>query len=147
MTEPTIPDMRSRISNTQREVCERFVYFISQNNKSLWSSNVANTFVEKFKRCTKVCGLFFLDCAFWILIGWADKLRSRGRQLNFAFWPEDDVLSLEEVACVVAQHKGGEGREEVAFCTTECFNHVIGYSDLVALWVIKIKKAYDPLRA
>ena len=26
-------------------------------------------------------------------------------------------------------------------------NHVIGFCDLVNLWVIKIKKAYDPLRA
>ena len=25
-------------------------------------------------------------------------------------------------------------------------HHVMGFSDLVDLWVIKIKKAYDPLR-
>ena len=147
MTEPTIPDMRSRISNTQREVCERFVYFISQNNKSLWSSNVANTFVEKFKRCAKVYGLFFLDCASRMLIGWADKLRSRGKAIEFRIltWGWCPIIGRGSLRSGATQRGGG--REEVAFCTTECFNHVIGYSDLVALWVIKIKKAYDPLRA
>ena len=34
---------------------------------------------EKFTRCAKVCGLFLLDCAFRILIGWAGKLRSHGK--------------------------------------------------------------------
>ena len=26
---------------------------------------------DKFTGCAKVCGLFLLDCAFWVLIGWA----------------------------------------------------------------------------
>ena len=29
---------------------------------------------EKFPRCAKVCGLFFLGCDCRVLIGWADKL-------------------------------------------------------------------------
>ena len=33
-------------------------------------------FLEKFTRCAKVCGLFSLDCASWMLIGWANKLQS-----------------------------------------------------------------------
>ena len=32
-------------------------------------------------------------------------------------------------------------------CIKDSEHHVIGYSDFVVLWVIKIKKAYDPLRA
>ena len=39
---------------------------------------MADTFIGKFTRCAKVHGLFFLDCAFRALIGWAGKLRSRG---------------------------------------------------------------------
>ena len=38
--------------------------FYSQNNKTVWLSNMADTFLEKFTRCAKVCGLVFLDCAF-----------------------------------------------------------------------------------
>ena len=64
---------RSRSENV-RKVC----WFYSQKNKIVWLSNMADTFVEKFMRCTKVCGLFFLDCAFQTLIGWAGKLRSHG---------------------------------------------------------------------
>ena len=36
---------------------------------------MADTFVEKFTKCAKVCGILLLDCASWILIGWADKRR------------------------------------------------------------------------
>ena len=41
---------------------------------------MVDTFLEKSTRCAKVCGLFFLDCAFRMLIGWAGKLRSRGNK-------------------------------------------------------------------
>ena len=51
---------------------------------------MADTCFEKFTRCAKVCGLFFLDCAFRMLIGWADKLWSRG-------WLHLDVLHFELV--------------------------------------------------
>ena len=54
--------------------------FYSQNNKMVWLSNMADAFfLEKFTRCAKVCGLFFLDCAFQMLICWADKLPSQTR--------------------------------------------------------------------
>ena len=43
----------------------------------IWPTNL---FFEKFTRCAKVCGLlFFLIVFLWMLIGWVDKLRSRGR--------------------------------------------------------------------
>ena len=32
---------------------------------------MANPFFEKFTKCIKSCGLFFLDCAFQMLMGWA----------------------------------------------------------------------------
>ena len=51
--------------------------FCSQNNKSVWLSNMADTFLEKFRKCAKDCGLFSWLC-FRMLIGWVDKLRSRG---------------------------------------------------------------------
>ena len=46
--------------------------FYSQSNKILYLLNMADT--EKITRCAKVHGLFFLDCVFWVLIGWAGKL-------------------------------------------------------------------------
>ena len=54
--------------------------FYSQNNKIVWLSNMADTFLEKFIRCAKACGLYFLDCALRMLIGWTGKLRSRGSE-------------------------------------------------------------------
>ena len=39
---------------------------------------MADTFFEKSTRCAKVCGLFFL-----MLIGWAGKLWSRGKNESF----------------------------------------------------------------
>ena len=65
----------SKITWTKREthqaarICERFVYSIV---KTTWFYDYLRT------RGTKVCGLFFLDCAFRVLIGWAGKFRSRG---------------------------------------------------------------------
>ena len=52
--------------------------FYSQTNQIVWLSNVADTFLEKFTRCAKVCGLLLLDCAFGMLIGWARKSRLHG---------------------------------------------------------------------
>ena len=43
----------------------------SENMRNVWLSNVTDTLFEKFTRCAKVYGLFFLDCTFRILIGWA----------------------------------------------------------------------------
>ena len=50
---------RSRSENV-RKVC----LFYRQNNKIVWLSNMADTFFEKFARCAKVCGLFFLIVLF-----------------------------------------------------------------------------------
>ena len=51
---------------------------------------MTDTFIEKFTGCAKACGLFVVvvvvvvvivaDCAFPLLIGWAGKLRSRGKE-------------------------------------------------------------------
>ena len=38
---------------------------------------------EKATRCAKVCGLFFLDCAFWMLIGQANSDHMDGASLGF----------------------------------------------------------------
>ena len=55
---------------------ERLVYVIVRITK-LYDYQTWRTLFEKFARCAKVYGLFFLDCAFRMLIGWADELRSR----------------------------------------------------------------------
>ena len=64
---------RSRSENMRKDCL-----FYSHNNKILWLSNMAETLFEEFRRCAKVCGRFYRDCAFRMLIGWADKLWSRG---------------------------------------------------------------------
>ena len=76
--------------------------FCSQNNKMVWLSNMADTFLEKCTRCAKVCGLLFLDCAFGMLIGWARKSRSHGTEREFVFlhfstfvWIENDGESVK----------------------------------------------------
>ena len=76
-----IPSRSSEQSTKRRSRSEnmwKVCLFCSQNNKIVWLSNAADTFLEKFTKCAKVCGLFFLDCAFGMLIGWAGKLWSRG---------------------------------------------------------------------
>ena len=57
---------RSRSEN-MRKVCLLY----GQNNKTVWKSNMADTF-EKFTRCAKVSGLFY-----WLCFSRADWL---GRQ-------------------------------------------------------------------
>ena len=73
---------RSREQSTKRrsrsENMWKVCYFYGQNKKIAWLSNMADRFLEKFMRCAKVHGLFFLDCSFRMLIGWAGRLRSRG---------------------------------------------------------------------
>ena len=59
----------ARATSSSRKVWS----FCSQNNKIVLS-NMAGTSFRKITRCAKVCGLFFLDCAVWVLIGWAGKL-------------------------------------------------------------------------
>ena len=50
-----------------------FYYFIVN---ILWLSNMADNFFRNSRAAQIFVGLFFLDCAFRMLIGWADKLRS-----------------------------------------------------------------------
>ena len=57
-----------------RKVCLTY----SQNNSILLSLNMANTILRNSQGTQRYVGSFFLDCAFRILIGWADKLRPRG---------------------------------------------------------------------
>ena len=68
---------RARNADQAARVCYRFVYSIVKITR-VWLSNVEGTRLEKFTRYAKVYGLFLLDCAFWMLTGWAGKLRSRG---------------------------------------------------------------------
>ena len=51
---------------------------------------------EKLTRCAKVCGLLFLDCAFWMLIGWAGKLRSYGKKMK---WKDESLCSTSSSKC------------------------------------------------
>ena len=69
---------RSREQSTKRvsrsENMWKVCLFYSQNNKIVWLSNMADTFLEKFTRCAKVCGFPPLDYAFRTLIGRAGRL-------------------------------------------------------------------------
>ena len=94
---------RSREQSTKRrsrsENMWKVCLFYSQNNKIVWLSNMADTFLEKFTRCAKVCGLLFLDCAYRMLIGWAGKLQSRGycSIINCYFFWVDHVELVYQV--------------------------------------------------
>ena len=72
---------RSRNADQAATTCERFILFYSQNNKIVWLSNMADTFLEKFTRCAKVCGLFFLIVLFGCWLAEQTKLRSRESDL------------------------------------------------------------------
>ena len=54
----------------------KFCLFYVQNNKDYqtWPTHL----FEKLVKCAKACGFFFLDCALWVLIGWAGTLWSQG---------------------------------------------------------------------
>ena len=82
MKKPMILCARST-SRSREQNMWKVCYFYGQNKKIAWLSNMADRFLEKFMRCAKVHGLFFLDCSFRMLIGWADKLQSRGSNERF----------------------------------------------------------------
>ena len=63
---------RAQNADQAARTCERFVYSVVKITR-LYDYQTWQTFFEKFKRCAKVCGLFILDCAFWLLIGWASN--------------------------------------------------------------------------
>ena len=65
---------RARNADDLTRVCEQFVYSIVKITRL---SNIEDTFLEKFTRRAKVCGLFYLDCASRVLIGWAGNCDNR----------------------------------------------------------------------
>ena len=83
---------RSRSEN-MRKVC----LFCSQNNKILWLSNMAVTFLDKFTKSARVGGPYFLDCAFRMLIGWAGELRSHGCVGYSLFWRGKSRAFMDDV--------------------------------------------------
>ena len=52
--------VKSKIDREDGENIWKVCLFYGQNNKIVGSSNMADTFIEKFMRCAKVCGLFFM---------------------------------------------------------------------------------------
>ena len=65
------PMILSARCTSRRSRCEKMrkvCLFFSQNNKIVWLSNMADTFLEKFTRCAKGCG-FFSWCRFgcWLV--------------------------------------------------------------------------------
>ena len=83
---------RSRSKNMW-EVC----LFYSHNNKIAWLSNVADTFLEKFTRCAKVCGLIFLTVLFGCWMAEQVKSRDWREWQSFVFYrrqhTSDGILS------------------------------------------------------
>ena len=75
---------RSRSENMRKV---RLLY--SQKNKIVWLSSMIDIFLRNSLSAQRLFGFFFLDCAFWMLIGWAGKLR-------FALLSAASVLMREE---------------------------------------------------
>ena len=73
---------RSRNADHTARTCERFCLLYSQNNKSYdYQTCIAEIFLRFFLEVRKgIRAFFLLDCAFWMLIGFADELRSYGWQ-------------------------------------------------------------------
>ena len=82
------PNCRSSSENIWK-----FCLFYSHNNKITWLSNITDTFWGNLQGTQRVCGLFFLDCAFRMLTGWAGKLQSRIRVHWFT-----TILTVEETS-------------------------------------------------
>ena len=59
-----IEHVESKKCKSHSENMWKVCLFCSQNNKIVWLSNMADTFLEKFMRCAKDCGLFFLIVLF-----------------------------------------------------------------------------------
>ena len=71
-----------------RNVCQ--VIITEDRPNYFWPGMQLYRVISRKERCAKVCGLFFLDCDFRMLIDWAGKSRSHGWNwqqkidLNFA---------------------------------------------------------------
>ena len=73
-----IKEPMNRARNATVRIFEMFVYSIIKITRLYDYQTWLTHFFEKFERCAKVCGLFFLDCALQMLIDWAEKLRLHG---------------------------------------------------------------------
>ena len=85
--------------------CERLLcLFYTQNKKILDYQTWPTHLFAKFTKCAKVYGLSFLDFTFRMLIGWAGKLRSRGRLMieNFRRVGPDNFKMSVEAICPLA---------------------------------------------
>ena len=88
---------------------------------------MTDTFIEKFTGCAKACGLFVVvvvvvivaDCAFPLLIGWAGKLRSRGKEHPN---PRDRGLPAEPISIRKAQSRKK---------SPQTFAHLVNFSKYV----------------
>ena len=80
--------------------------FYSQNNKILLLSNMTDICLRNlFTRCTKVCGLFSLDCAFWMLIGWAGELRSHVVMICISLWIQSSNFKTHSACLGESKHE------------------------------------------
>ena len=101
---------RSRSKNMWK-VC----LFYSQNTKIVWLSNMADTFFEKFPKCAKVCGLFFLIVLFgcWLVMQttlitwyeWPTNLAGLGWHHHCCSWRLSCNLGFFQNSCPFERRK------------------------------------------
>ena len=88
-------------------------------------TNMVDTFLEKFTRCAKVCGLFFLDCALRVMIGWSDRME-RTYKVIFSYWslfPRLSFLGINYIVCELhSHHKWGT---QMSPCVDRYFSEVV----------------------
>ena len=71
---------RARNADQAARTCETFVYSIVKITRLLNIIKHGRHIFREIHAVRKGLWAFFLDCAFRMLIGWADKLRSRGNK-------------------------------------------------------------------
>ena len=77
---------RSRNADHAARICEKFVYSIVKKTRLYDYQTWQTHYFEEFTGCAKFSGAFFSDCVFRVLIGCADKHRSRGWQWKVDFF-------------------------------------------------------------
>ena len=88
---------RARNADHAAKTCEWFVYSAVKITR-LHDHQRGQTFLEKFTRCAKVCGLFLL-IAFRLLIGWAGKLRSRDLETTCSYMESNGQIDGKSPTC------------------------------------------------
>ena len=73
---------RTRNAHEAARTYESFVYSTVKMTRLYDYKTWPTHLFKKLTRCAKACGLFFLDFAFRVLIGWEAKLQSRGTTLR-----------------------------------------------------------------